>query len=276
MWPKNILMVIPNQFEIKYSINPYMKDNDGRLKVVDKNRAEEQWQGLKELYLDLGLRVETLPGVAGLPDMVFCANPFFPFMRGDRLQIILSRMNSPFRQKETEIIKEWALKKNIECYELPDDISFEGMGDALWNYESQEIYGGYGFRTDRRAYDHIEAITGRPVIRLKLIDDRFYHLDTCLCILNGDAALAVREAFTEEGWDVLRLKFKNLIEVPLSEAMESFAANACSIDGTNVVMQSGANATRLKLLAAGFKVHIAETSEFIKAGGSVFCLKMLF
>lgn len=276
MWPKNLLMIEPNGFDIKYSINPYMSDEQGALKKIDHPLATRQWNALKALYARLGLNVHTLPGQPDLPDMVFCANPFFPFFKDNRLQIIGSNMRSPYRQAEVGFIKDWALKLNCEFYELPPHQNFEGMGDALWNYETQEIYGGYGFRTDRSIYDMIENIVERPVIRLRLVDERFYHMDTCLSILNRDTALVVPSAFTEEGMDLLKAKFENLIEVPLEEALHFFAGNAFCVDGKNVVIQQGAHQTILKLLAQGFKVHAMDTSEFIKSGGSVFCLKMLF
>ena len=41
---------------------------------VDRDRALRQWETLRGIYLDLGHRVDELPPLPGLPDMVYAAN----------------------------------------------------------------------------------------------------------------------------------------------------------------------------------------------------------
>ena len=71
-------------------------------------------------------------------------------------------------------------------------------------------------------------LLAKPVITLELTDEKFYHLDTCLSILNKDSAVVVPEAFSEESWTTLKGYFKNLIEVPKTEAEHQLAANCFS------------------------------------------------
>lgn len=187
---------------------------------------------------------------------------------------VLSQMHSPERQPEVAFFKEWATKNDIPTYDgMPTH--FEGMGDALWNYETRQIFAGYGFRTSPEVYATIEEQTGQKVTTFELKDERFYHLDTCLSILKGDCAAFVEEAFTPEGLATLKQSFSTLIPIPLSEATEQLACNMCTPNGKDVILQKGASKTVQSLQAQGFNVIEVETSEFIKSGGSVFCMKML-
>ena len=61
----------------------------------------------------------------------------------------------------------------------------------------------------------------------------------------------------------------------MREAHALLACNACCPDGRNVLMQRGCERTGAALRAAGFTVRELETGEFLKSGGSVFCMKLL-
>jgi len=51
-----------------------------------------------------------------------------------------------------------------------------------------------------------------------------------------------------------------------------FACNACSIAGTVIIEQSAVR-TIQELRDRGFTVVPVDTSEFLKSGGSVYCMK---
>ncbi len=275
-WPKKVLMAHPDSFDIEYAINPHMKDAKGRLNKVDKEKALKQWEVLKETFNTLGLSVDVLPAVESLPDMVFTANQTFPFLKNNKTQIILSQMNSKKRQDEVTYFSKWANENNMETYAYKTQGSFEGMGDALWNYESDEVYGGYGFRTSEAVYDELEQIIDKKIHRLKLVSENFYHLDTCLAIVNKDTAFVVKEGFDKTSFDFLKTKFTHLIEIPLDEAINGFAGNLCAVNGTDIVIQKDNPYAISKAKDLGFEVHEIDTSEYIKSGGSVFCMKQLF
>lgn len=273
-WPKSLLMVNPEHFSVEYNINPHMLDESGQLNKVDRLLAQQQWQNLKITFESLGLNVDVLAGVEGLPDMVFCANQTFPFYKNGEKHLILSQMHSEKRQPEVTFFKDWADKRGFTTHTLENE-NFEGMGDALWNYESGQLFAGYGFRTSPQAYEQIEKILEQKIITFELKDSHFYHLDTCLAILNKNIAAFVRKAFTPEGMATLENSFQNLIEVPSQEAHKQLAGNMCCVNGQDIVLQSGASQTVELLQKHGFRVHEVETGEFIKSGGSVFCMKQL-
>ena len=183
-------------------------------------------------------------------------------------------MGSLQRQPEVEVFRKWALENDYPYHEI-DNAKIEGMGDVLWNYDKEEIYAGYGFRTSPETFQKLESIIGKKIFSFELVDERFYHLDTCLSIINGETVAYVREAFTEKGYTDLKQKFKNLIQVPLHEALNSLACNMCSPNGKDIIIQEGADLTCEALSAFGFNVIEVDTGEYLKSGGSVFCMKML-
>ena len=275
-WPKNVLMSDPIFFDVEYAINAHMVDNNGNLNSIDKNKACTQWKALRDKFSELGLKVHLVKPVKGQPDMVFTANQTLPFLREGKTHFILSHMHHTQRQKEVEHFRYWIEENGFTSIDLMNSMSFEGMGDALWNYETGELFGGFGFRTKKEIYDEIENHVDKPINKLRLININFYHLDTCLAIVNRDTAFYVPSGFDEDSQTLLKRKFKNLIEIPEKEAVGGFAVNLCAINGTDIIIQKDNLITCETATLNGLKVHTLDTSEFMKSGGSVFCMKQLF
>lgn len=273
--PRKVLLVKPTYFDVQYVINPHM---EGHVGDVDKVAAQNEWEHLKNAYEELGLYTHVLNGVRGYPDMVFCANQSFPNITEDGTkQVIMSVMNADERKGEVPYIQKVYEESSYEIVHLDHNRfkSFEGMGDALWHFKKRLIWGGYGYRTSKDVYTCISEDLNTPVIALELVDPKFYHLDTCLCILDTETAMIYPNAFTEEGCELIYTIFPRVIEASKYEAEELFACNATSVDGKNVFIQQGCVDANAKLKEAGFRVHEFSTFEFLKSGGSVFCMKML-
>jgi N-dimethylarginine dimethylaminohydrolase len=241
-------------------------------------QALNEWEHLVDGYEELGFKVHQLDGVEGLPDMVFCANQSLPFIdeKGNK-KALMSIMHSPERKDEVPYIEKWYREQGYEIEYLNDSAvdDFEGMGDALWHFKKRLLWGGYGFRSSLKAYNQIVEKFDVPVVALELIDDKFYHLDTCMAMLNENSVLIYPDAFKEEGLNMIYKLFDNVIEATQYEAEKLFAVNATCPDGKNVLIQQGCTDVNQKLRDAGFSVHEYSTFEFIKSGGSVFCMKML-
>jgi N-dimethylarginine dimethylaminohydrolase len=69
--------------------------------------------------------------------------------------------------------------------------------------------------------------------------------------------------------------FENVINAPEDEAKKLFACNATCPDGKNVIIQKGCTNVNSALRDAGFTVHEVDTGEYLKSGGSVFCMKQM-
>ena len=269
-----VLMVRPTHYDVVYEINPHMKGNIGS---VDVQKAMAQWCLLKETYESLGFPVCVLEGEKDLPDMVFTANQTFPFVDvAGNPQVILSKMASAYRQDEVEYFAEWYAQNGYSVIRHVDPpIEFEGMGDAIWHPGKMILYIGYGFRTQKGALQRAADCIGCDVVGLELVDPHFYHLDTALSVIDQDTALYVPSAFTETGIEILQQQFSNLIVVPLLEAKEGFVTNGHSPDGKHFIVHNGNTETVNHLQNLGITVIEVNTSEFMKSGGSVFCMKMM-
>jgi N-dimethylarginine dimethylaminohydrolase len=274
---KKVLMVSPDFFDIEYAINAYMTSASGVLNKIDAPLAKKQWENLKNVYFELGFDVQVIGGIKGLPDMVFSANQSFTYWDRSKKKpaVVMSNMRSSFRKNEVQYFEKFYLENGYHVSHLDAQYSFEGNGDALLRPNTNEVYGGYGFRTDKNVYHHLQAKTGCEIFTLELKNEYFYHLDTCLSILNEDAIAFVPQAFTSEGLNLLDKKFKTKIEIDLDEAKNNFAGNCHCPDGKNVILQKGSTLLNQKLISQKFQVIEVDTSEYIKSGGSVFCMKMM-
>jgi N-dimethylarginine dimethylaminohydrolase len=259
---KSILTCPPDYFGIEYEINPWMNVRVGS----DTERSRHQWGALVDTLQELGVAVERMEPVTGLPDLVFTANAGLVY----RDLFIVSRFRFPVRQREAEHFAAWAGGHGFEVVHPPEGYHFEGAGDALFCGET--LFAGYRFRSDVRCHQWVGERLGVEVLPMELVDPRFYHLDTCFCPLAPGWAIYYPGAFDEYGRSVLRDRIPNLIEVAPEEAI-SFSCNAVVV-GRTVVLNRGASKLADTLRDAGFTTRPLEFSEFIKSGGSAKCLTL--
>jgi len=272
--PTRVLMADPEFYDVEYVGNPHMEGNLGR---VDRFAARSQWRGLVEAYESLGIPVDVLPAVPLLPDFVFTANQVLSFPAGMLAagpSAVVSIMNSARRQAETTLVSDFLTGAGLHMEQLNPYVvpGFEGGGDALWHPGHALLYGGVGPRSTIDAYEHLNAWTGVPLVVLTLTDPRFYHLDTCLSLLDADTALYYPGAFDREGVRILERLFPALLAVTEDEAMQMICNGHCP-DGRTYLVQGGCERVNLWLAERGFVVRALDTSEFLLSGGSVFCMK---
>ncbi len=270
--PESVLMCPPEHFDVVDVKNPHMQGNLGK---VNKEAAFQQWRELARRFQNCGATVEVIAAEADCEDMVFCANQTFTGFdaEGERI-CVLSQMKHPSRQREVAAIAIWFAGRGYNIQQLPEKIGFEGSGDAIWHPGRGLIWGGCGFRTDAGAYEHLSRIFGVPVIRLHLQSETFYHLDTCFAAVDENTVLVHANALTDEGVRLIRGVFSNVIECDDEEAAIGMACNATAFGGRDVVIQKGSKKVVAELIRLGYRVHEVDTSEFLKSGGSTFCMKM--
>jgi N-dimethylarginine dimethylaminohydrolase len=262
---QRILMCPPDYFGIEYEINPWMSVRVGS----DAERARQQWRALYDTLREMGVSVDLIEPVPGLPDLVFTANAGLVY----HSMFICSRFRYGVRQGEATHFENWARAHGFEVIELPAGHNFEGAGDALFCGET--LFAGYRFRSDVRSHQWIGERLGLEVLALELVDPRFYHLDTCFCPLAPDVAIYYPGAFDEYGRSVLRDRIPRLIEVAAEEAI-SFSCNAVVV-GKTVILNDGSPKLAAMLHErgfVGFVVRLLCFSEFIKSGGSAKCLTL--
>lgn len=252
-------MCEPTYFGIEYVINPWMNMEN----QADKERAKKQWGNLRDTLEKAGAQIEYIEPQP-LPDMVFTANA--GLLRGN--VFIPSEFKHPERQREKEFWVKWFSENGFEVKELQSGHSFEGAGDAL---SGKVLFGGYGFRSSKEIYDEISKVLSAEIIPVHLVDDRFYHLDTCFCPLNNENAIFFEGAFAEESAKIIK-EHISCFSVPENEAAR-FACNAVVV-GTNVVLPDGCPETERHLHSIGFQTFSVDMSEFLKSGGAAKCLTL--
>lgn len=266
-------MCRPDFFTVEYVGNKFMNVNN----PPDKAIAIEQWENLKSIYQNLKFEVVEISPAEDLHDMVFTANQSFPFLddQGNK-KVILSKMKNPQRKNEVQYFKKFYEDSGYDTIELPDEIEFfESMGDSIVDYERKIIFGGFGQRSEKKVYDFVAKHTKYNVIMLDLINPYLYHLDTCFSILDSKTVVVDKTAFNENDIEIIKSFFENVIEADNEENMKYFVCNSHCPDGKNVIVQSGAEKFPQQIRDAGFNIIETDTSEFMKSGGSVFCMKMM-
>ena len=262
--PKQILMCAPTFFDIEYEINPWMhKENQ-----VDPDEAAKQWRALYNIYTEkLGWDVQLIEPVKGLPDMVFTANGALVF--GGK--VILPHFRYKERRGETEKFRAWFEAAGYQDIYLPNNF-FEGEGDALI-FDDRILFGGSPWRSSRPAHTEVGKVLGVDAHPLELIDPRFYHLDTCLTIVDSDTVAVYPKAFSQKSLAEIHELVPNVIEAGDKDALE-YGLNAISNDGKSIVIPENARDLIEQYEAKSLNVYPTPISEFQKSGGGVKCLTL--
>ncbi|MBT3922771.1 MAG: amidinotransferase [Nitrospina sp.] len=260
------LMCPPDYFGVNYSINPWMVGNLGR---VDIEKANKQWQKLLE-SLSKYAEIELLSPQPHLPDMVFTANA--GLVRENAF--IPSHFQHSERRPEEPHFKNWFLEKGYQINDLTSPVYFEGEGDALIHSENNQLWIGYGFRTDPQSSDRIQKLFPIRIVLLHLVDPRFYHLDTCFCLLPGGKVMYYPKAFSRDSLQSIEKYFsaQNRIEIDEEDAIH-FSCNAIVVQN-NLILNHASTGLMSKLQSLGFRVVLNPVSEFLKAGGGNKCLAL--
>ncbi|GIW67970.1 MAG: hypothetical protein KatS3mg096_838 [Candidatus Parcubacteria bacterium] len=261
---KIVIMCPPQYYQIEYEINPWMKTTN----KINKKLVYRQYQTLKHIYQKLNLQIFEIEPQKHLPDMVFTAN--YGSFHKDKF--IVSRFKYPQRQEEAEYAKIFIKQLGYEIIDLPTDAVFEGQGDLIATEE--QIFCGYGFRTNRKAIKYLEKIYNKPIIGLKLKDPYYYHLDTCFSLLKKDTTMINKQAFTKESLNKIKNQFKKVI-ITNDQDNKSLACNNLIVNNTIIISADiSSNLTnQLKLLK--FKVIKVKMTEYLKGGGSIKCISLV-
>lgn len=286
-------MCEPTGYTVNYEINPYMKAS-----IIDPALALRQWRSVKDALIDGGAEVTVVPGDERYPDMVFAANAAQIIQGSCFKTAILAKFRSEHRAGETEL---WAARmptfidvlmsfnKGIN-YGSSSNF-FEGQGDVVTMYARYDPTVGQLYRyvvgfDQRTSISGARLLSGMlrefsttaEVTRVKLRSPHFYHLDTC--VFSGDkACLVIKDAIDPNYYEGLigALQAMNpnkpIINVTEHEG-KTLCCNMVQTSDDTVVSGLLPQRVRQQLKDVGYKCIEVDTSEFLKAGGSVRCMTL--
>jgi N-dimethylarginine dimethylaminohydrolase len=257
MKARRYLMCRPTYFAVQYVINPWMDTSV----PVKFDLAVTQWTALCDTYRALGHTVDEIDPIPGLPDMVFAANGATVV---DGL-VYGAQFRYPQRAPEAPAYLNWLSDAGFETHEAKE--RNEGEGDLLLT--RRFLLAGTGFRTDLAAHAEAQEVFGRPVITLRLVDPRYYHLDTALAVLDDDTIAYLPDAFSPSSQRVLGQLFPDAILASPADA-SVLGLNAVS-DGHHVVLPVQAPGLARQFRERGFVPVPVDLSELLKAGGGPKC-----
>ncbi len=252
-------MCPPTFFEVRYAINPWMRPGP----AVDRERAVAQWSALVQSYRGAGHRVDVLPAVPGLPDMVYAANGA-TVVDGHVLQ---ARFATAERALEACHHGAWHAD-HASVVTQPEAVN-EAEGDFA--VLADRLLAGFGFRTSPDAHAELARLTGRPVLSLELVDPYFYHLDVALTVLDEtrDHIAYYPPAFSPASRALLAGLFPDALIADAADA--ACLGLNCVSDGRNVWVPAGARHLVGLLAEAGYVPLETDLSELLRGGGSVKC-----
>ena len=266
-----LLVCPPTYFGVEYVINPWMAGNVGE---ASQPSAMRQWEALVAILEDHA-EVYGAEPQAGLPDMCFAANGGLVLDES----FVPATFSVAQREPESSLYRAWAEAAGFGIAEADDTLAFEGEGDALWwpagGDSKPVLWAGYGVRTSLEAHRMLTAQLHVEVVSLRLVDQRFYHLDTCFVPLPAGRVIYYPPAFDEPSRQriVTLVPPDQRIEVGDEDAY-GFACNAVRL-GNTLITSHATGALRTALDAWGYGVITTPLTEFIKAGGAAKCLTLV-
>jgi N-dimethylarginine dimethylaminohydrolase len=273
---RHIVMASPDHYEVCYTINPWMRpDAWSADPAAARDLAGREWTGLAERLRAAGLTVEVVPAFAGLPDMVFPANAAIVLDR----RALLARFRYPERRGEEARFLEFfqglrARGLLDEVAQLPEGMFQEGAGDCIWDAGRSLMWAAWGPRSSLESHDHIARFFGQKVVSLELVSDRFYHLDTCFCVLSGGEVLYYPPALSPASQDLVASHVPQALRITATAAeAAAFSLNAVSL-GRDLFMAEPPPRLRAMLEERGYSCQGVPLSSFLLSGGAAYCMTL--
>lgn len=253
---RHYLMCEPTFFNVSYSINPWMNPS----RPTSTERGLAQWKTLHDLLAELGHTVDLVEPVAGLPDMVYSANG--ATVIGGRA--LVARFRYEQRVDESTAYLDWFRVRGWEARQA--EYINEGEGTSCTRATS--FWPAADSAVSRRRTTKCEFF-GKPVLGLKLVDERYYHLDTAIAVLDTNEIMYNPEAFSPQSRELLAERFPDAILADASDAAV-FGLNAVS-DGLHVIIPQQAERLPDQLRERGFVPIGIDMTELLKGGGGAKC-----
>ena len=192
---QSFVMNFPLTLDTSNPNNIWMEEMSSEDLQVNKPKAYRQFMDLYNFMAGQSL-VNILPSEGNFQDLVYVANIGIHLSHlKDRNVIILSNFTSPPRQGEELVGEKYFQQMGYETHKCP--FKFEGEADLKYLYDNVYV-GGYGIRSDIKAYEWMEENFDMKIIKVRMVDEYMYHLDCSIFPLNPHQTMVCTELYTPE------------------------------------------------------------------------------
>jgi N-dimethylarginine dimethylaminohydrolase len=282
---QSFVMNFPLTLDTSNPNNIWMEEMSPEDLQISKPKAYRQFMDLYNFMAGQSL-VNILPSEGNFQDQVYVANLGIqlPHIK-DRNVIILSNFTSPPRQGEENVGEKYFQQMGYETHKCP--FKFEGEADLKYLYDNVYI-GGYGIRSDIKAYEWMEENFGMKIIKVRMVDEYMYHLDCSIFPLNPHQTMICTELYTPE--ELAQISYHtDVINISGDDAMYGLAnsvrlgnmvlcaSNISELKKTHEYYESEKH--KLETLEKicsdqGMEPVIFNLSEYMKSGAMLSCMVM--
>lgn len=290
----------PAHFSVRGGANPHTRNRLGLRKRVSRAEAIAQWHALAGALVSLDVRVFVIPPSDACPGLVYPANAGFLPDPGEtpptaRFYLLSNLIET--RAGETPVYRDFLSRLGFapvqSRYRFEGEADFIPAGDVFLftcgPLERQRFVPRfglppwrrvYGFRSEPRAEAELAALVpARKLLRLELVDERYYHGDTVLASFGPGRKhlLAYLPGLSPASRDLLE-KYCGDHLIPLSDDDAAlYAANSFALRFRGkhcLLMPVGVSEALLaRVRETGVEPITVDVGEFLKkGGGSVKCM----
>ena len=281
------LLNVPFSLAAEVVNNAWMEELDETHRKVDIRNAINQFLQLYHfMAAEAVVYLLPTPRVTGLQDLVYCANMgVIPEGQQQNITVILSNFSTEVRVPETDIGKEFFELMGYRTVVPP----YHFEGEAELKHLHDDIYlGGYGTRSDKRAYEWMAEQFGMNIIALEETDPYLYHLDCTVFPLTREDTLVCTEMYTDEEVRMIEA-VTNIIDVSVDDCLSGIcntvrlgnsllnASNIHELKMTDEYYEEEKQKNRkLEDIATryAFELSFFNLSEFLKSGALLSCMVM--
>jgi len=265
--------------------NIWMQEMKKEELKINKGNAYRQFLDLYQFVAGNSL-VYNLPSTGNYQDLVYVANLGIqlPHIKDSNI-IIMANFTSEPRQGEEEVGKPFFEAMGYEVHNCP--FKWEGEADLKYLYDNVYI-GGYGIRSDIKAYEWMEKEFNMKIIKLEMVDDYLYHLDCSIFPLTQEKTLVCTEMFEED--ELVQLEqYTEIIDISVDDAFNGLtnsvrlgnmilcASNLSEMtraDENYEAEKAKINTLEKICFNEGLEPVFFNLSEYMKSGAMLSCMMM--
>ena len=282
---QSFVMNFPFSLSTSDPNNIWMQELTDDELAINKPKAYKQFMDLYN-FVAGGAVVNLLPSEGNFQDQVYVANLgiYLPHIKNEN-HIILSNFTSDPRKGEELVGEKYFNQMGYKTAISPH--KWEGEADLKYLYGNKYI-GGYGIRSDIKAYEWMEEQYGMDILKVEMVDEYLYHLDCSIFALNNNQTLVCTELFEEEELVEME-KYTEIIDINIDDAfcgltnsvrmgnMILCASNIAELKKSHEYYEGEVH--KIKTLEkicgdAGMEPVIFNLSEYMKSGAMLSCMMM--